>query len=89
VARGAPIGRACEFPAAVEEPGVAVVPKLIGEIVRRLDGDQVSVSVTGDEAVISAGRFTTSLRLKPADDYPRLAPSDGQGVRVDAALERG
>jgi len=72
-------------PAAVEEPGVAVVPKLIGEIVRRLDGDQVSVSVTGDEAVISAGRFTTSLRLKPADDYPRLAPSDGQGVRVDAA----
>jgi len=72
-------------PAAVEEAGVAVVPKLIGEIVRKLEGDQVTVVVTGDEAVISAGRFTTSLRLKPADDYPRLAPSDGQGVRVDAA----
>ena len=41
--------------------------------------------MTGDEAVITAGRFTTSLRLKPAEDYPRLAPNDGQGVRVDAA----
>ena len=33
----------------------------------------VTVAVTGDEAVITAGRFTTSLRLKPAEDYPRLA----------------
>ena len=42
-------------------------------------------TVTGDEAVIAAGRFTTSLRLKPAEDYPRLAPTDGEGVTVDAA----
>ena len=42
-------------------------------------------TVTGDEAVITAGRFSTSLRLKPAEDYPRLASNDGQGVRVDAA----
>lgn len=72
-------------PADVEEPGVAVVPKLLGEIVRKLEPGPVTVAVTGDEAVISAGRFTTSLRLKPAEDYPRLAPSDGQGVTVDAA----
>src|SRR6202795_2759724 len=43
------------------------------------------VTVTGDEAVISAGRFSTSLRLKPAEDYPRLASNDGQGVRLDAS----
>src|SRR5690348_5850896 len=55
----------------VEESGVAVVPKLIGEIVRRLEPGSVTVAVTGDEAVITAGRFTTSLRLKPAEDYPR------------------
>jgi DNA polymerase-3 subunit beta len=73
-------------PAEVEENGVAVVPKLLGEIVRRLDpGEPVTVSVTGDEAVITAGRFSTSLRLKPAEDYPRLAPPDGNGVRVEAA----
>jgi DNA polymerase-3 subunit beta len=75
-----------QVPAEVEENGVAVVPKLLGEIVRRLDpGEPVTVSVTGDEAVITAGRFSTSLRLKPAEDYPRLAPPDGNGVRVDAA----
>src|SRR5256714_11612373 len=69
----------------VEEGGVAVVPKLIGEIVRRLEPGSVTVAVTGDEAVITAGRFSTSLRLKPAEDYPRLASNDGQGVRLDAA----
>lgn len=74
-----------QVPAEVEETGVAVVPKLLGEIVRRLEPGPVTVAVTGDEAVITAGRFSTSLRLKPAEDYPRLAPSDGQGVRVEAA----
>jgi DNA polymerase-3 subunit beta len=74
-----------QVPAEVEETGVAVVPKLIGEIVRRLEQGSVTVAVTGDEAVITAGRFSTSLRLKPAEDYPRLASTEGTGVRVDAA----
>jgi DNA polymerase-3 subunit beta len=72
-------------PADVEETGIAVIPKLLGEIVRRLEPGPVTVSVTGDEAVITAGRFSTSLRLKPAEDYPRLAPPDGNGVRVEAS----
>src|SRR4029077_11483781 len=70
--------------AEVEEPGIAVVPKLIGEIVRKLEPGPDTVAVTGDEADIPAGRFSASLRLKPAEDYPRLASSDGQGVRVDS-----
>ncbi|HEY7134847.1 MAG TPA: DNA polymerase III subunit beta [Acidimicrobiia bacterium] len=74
-----------QVPAEVEETGVAVIPKLLGEIVRRLEPGPVTVTVTGDEAHISAGRYSTSLRLKPAEDYPRLTPSDGQGVTVDAA----
>ncbi len=73
-----------QVPAEVEEPGIAVVPKLLGEIVRKLEPGPVTVAVTGDEAVISAGRFSTSLRLKPAEDYPRLASSEGQGVKVDS-----
>lgn len=72
-------------PAEVEETGVAVVPKMLGDIVRKLEPGPVTVAVTGDEAVITAGRFSTSLRLKPAEDYPRLASNDGQGVRLDAA----
>ena len=74
-----------QVPADVEETGVAVIPKLLGDIVRKLEPGTVTVAVTGDEAVITAGRFSTSLRLKPAEDYPRLAPSDGNGVRLDAA----
>jgi DNA polymerase-3 subunit beta len=74
-----------QVPADVEETGVAVIPKLLGEIVRRLEAGPVTVTVTNDEAQISAGRYSTSLRLKPAEDYPRLTPSDGQGVTVDAA----
>jgi DNA polymerase-3 subunit beta len=74
-----------QIKADVEESGVAVVPKLIGDIVRKLEPGAVTVAVTGDEAVITAGRFSTSLRLKPAEDYPRLAANDGQGVRLEAA----
>jgi DNA polymerase-3 subunit beta len=75
-----------QVPAEVEETGVAVMPKLLGEIVRRLEPGPVTVAVTGDEAVITAGRFSTSLRLKPAEDYPRLASTEGSGVRLDAAM---
>ena len=72
-------------PAEVEESGVAVIPKMVGDIVRKLEPGPVTIVVEGDEAKITAGRFSTSLRLKPAEDYPRLAPPDGSGVRVDAA----
>ena len=44
-----------QVPAEVEEQGVAVVPKLLGEIVRRLEPGPVTVAVTGDEAVITRG----------------------------------
>ena len=74
-----------QVPAEVEETGVAVVPKMLGDIVRKLEPGPVVVTVAGDEAVITAGRFSTSLRLKPAEDYPRLASNDGQGVRLDAS----
>jgi DNA polymerase-3 subunit beta len=75
-------------PAQVDEPGVAVIPKLLGEIVRKLEEGTVTVTVD-DEAHISGGGFTTSLRLKAADEYPRLGVSQGQGVRIDAAAFAG
>lgn len=72
-------------PAQVEEPGVAVIPKILGDIVKKLSPGPVTVAIDGDEARISGGRASTTLRLKAADDYPRLPPADGQGVTVDAA----
>jgi len=75
-----------QAPADVERTGLAVIPKILGEIVRRLAPDEVvTVEVEGEEAHISAGNFTTSLRLKAAEDYPRLLPTTGSGVKVDAA----
>ena len=65
-----------------------MIPKLLGEIVRKLEPGSVTVTVD-DEAHISGGGFTTSLRLKAADEYPRLGVSQGQGVRIDAAAFAG
>lgn len=72
-------------PAQVDATGVAVIPKILGDIVKKLAPGPVTVAVEGDEARISGGRASTTLRLKAADDYPRLPPADGQGVTVDAA----
>jgi DNA polymerase-3 subunit beta len=72
-------------PADVIEPGVAVVPKIIGEVVKRLPEGSVTVEIDGDEAKITGGRSVTSLRLKAADDYPRLTVSEAPGVKVGAA----
>jgi DNA polymerase III subunit beta len=73
------------IPAQVNEPGVAVVPKMLGEVVRKLGSPRVTVSVDAEEAKIeSDDGFVTSLRLKAADDYPRLVTSEGHGVKVDA-----
>lgn len=71
-------------PAEVNEPGVAVIPKILGEVVKRLEPGPVTVAVEGDEAHITAGRSTTVLRLKAAEDYPRLPQTEADGVRVDA-----
>lgn len=72
----------------VEETGVAVIPKIIGEIVRKLEGS-VTIAVVDEEATISSGSFTTTLRLKQAEEYPRIAASDGAGVAIDAATFAG
>jgi DNA polymerase-3 subunit beta len=72
-------------PADVEEAGVAVVPKIFGDVVKRLRENQpVSVTIEGEEATITDGRSRTELRLKAADDYPRLTANDEGGVRVSA-----
>lgn len=67
-----------EITVAGEQDGVAVLPaKISSDLVRSLGDPRVEVSVEGDEARITAGRFESSLRLLPADEFPRLAmPAD-------------
>ena len=67
-----------ELEVAGETDGVAVLPsKIASDLVRSLGEPRVEITVDGDEAHIVAGRFESSLRLLPADEFPRLAmPSD-------------
>jgi len=69
-----------------EGDGVAVLPsKLVSELVRSLGDPRVEVSIEGDEANITAGRFESSIRLLPADEFPRLAMPADDAVTMDAA----
>ncbi len=69
-----------------EQDGVAVLPaRLASEVVRALEPGAVQVSVEGEEAEITAGRSQFSLRLLPADEFPRLAEPPADGVTLTSA----
>lgn len=74
-----------EVTVAGDEDGVAVLPaKISSDLVRSLGDPRVEVSVEGDEARITAGRFESSLRLLPADEFPRLAMPADDAVTMSA-----
>jgi len=69
-----------------QEDGVAVVPaRLAADIVRALEPGAVHIETEADEARISSGRSQFAVRLLPAEDFPRLAPTVGDEVTLDAA----
>lgn len=69
-----------------EGDGVAVVPsKIASDVVRSLDPGRVELTVDGDEAQITSGRFTSSIRLLPADEFPRLASPAEHAVTLGGA----
>jgi len=71
--------------------GATVLPaKLASDVVRALPPGAVTVEVgeggdTGSEARITAERSEFSLRVTPADEYPKLAPTDADPVQLEAA----
>ncbi len=74
-----------EIEVAGERDGVAVLPsKISSDLVRSLGDPRVEVSIEGDEANITAGRFESSLRLLPADEFPRLALPAEEAVTLAA-----
>ncbi len=65
--------------------GVAVLPaRLAADIVRALDQGAVHLEATAEEARISSGRSQFTVRLLPADDFPRLVAPSGEEVTLDA-----
>jgi DNA polymerase III subunit beta len=76
------------FPAAVDEPGRAIVPgRLFGEMTRSLSAGQVSVAATDSEVEIGSGRGQFRVKALTPDDYPALPIEDraetGNEVRID------
>jgi DNA polymerase III subunit beta len=69
-----------------EGDGTVVLPgRLASEVVRALPPGGVEVTVEGEEARISAGRSEFSLRVPPADEFPRTTPPEGDPVTLDSA----
>lgn len=74
-----------QAPAQAVQEGVAVVPaRLLGDIVRALEPGPVDVEVRDEEAHITSGRSSFSLRVLVADDFPRLPDVGGSAVQVEA-----
>ncbi len=66
--------------------GVAVLPaRLVADIVRALEPGAVHLEASDTEAQITAGRSHFSVRLLPADDFPRVADLAAVEVTLDAA----
>lgn len=64
--------------------GVAVIPsRLLVDIVRALEPGAVEVEISNDTAQVSAGRSQFSLRLIPAEEFPRPQALVGDPVAVD------
>lgn len=75
-----------EITVAGDEDGVTVLPgRLASDIVRALPGGSVEVDVSEDEARIAAGRSDFSLRVLPADEFPRVAEPTGDAVTLPSA----
>ena len=65
------------------EDGTVVIPaRLFNDIVRALPPGALTVEGQDDVAEISAGRSQFSLRLIPAEEFPRLAPVVAESVTI-------
>ena len=68
-----------------QEDGVFVAPaRLLNDIVRALEPGAVTVSADAEEARISSGRSSFTVRLLAADDFPRLPEPAGEQVTLAA-----
>lgn len=75
-----------EATVAGESDGVAVLQgRIAGDLVKSLESGRVVVTAEGDEAHISAGRFSSSMRLLPAEEYPRLPDPAPDAVTLSAS----
>ena len=60
-------------PATVEEEGVLVVPgRLFSEMVRKIPGENLTISGEGNTLTIESGRINTTIQGMPASEFPEM-----------------
>jgi DNA polymerase III subunit beta len=80
------------FTAAVDEPGMAVVPgRLLGEMSRSLSAGQVFVATGDGEVELDSGRGRFRMKALSPEDYPALPIEEEQrgevtSIEVDAGV---
>lgn len=75
-----------ETTVAGETDGVAVLQgRIASDLVKSLEAGRVVITAEADEAHISAGRFASSMRLLPAEEYPRLPEAAADAVTLSSA----
>jgi DNA polymerase-3 subunit beta len=68
-----------------ERDGVAVLPaKLASDIVRSFKTGAVHFDIDGDQAQVSVDRSDFSLRIMPADEYPRFERAQGEPFTIES-----
>ncbi len=55
-----------------ENGSTAIEAKLFSEIIRRLNGDKVTISVNDKEAIIKCGFSEFTVMVQPAEDFPDI-----------------
>ncbi len=73
-------------PVEVLSPGAAVVPKLVGDIVKSMSASTVTIEIHDDEATITADRSEFRIPVLPVEDFPRLPVVEVDGVVVAGAV---
>jgi DNA polymerase-3 subunit beta len=67
----------------LDAPGAVCLPAdKLTEIVSGLPDGDVGFAVTDGKAKITAGKVSFTLRVAPADDYPRHTPADDAGLKL-------
>ena len=83
------IGIITTLPAEVEQSGGIVLnARLFGEIIRRMPGDSITISVNSNYvAKISSENSEFEILGSPSSDYPELPSVDGQdSIEIDETL---
>ncbi len=72
----------------VEEEGAVCIPaRLLNEVVSNLPAEPVTISTEGVEVRLSAGKFRTTLKTVPVDDFPNVVdtlPAEAVSLPAEA-----